>query len=62
VPCPGDCNGSGEVTIDELIRMVNIALGNQPVSDCLAGDLTGDGTIAIDEIVTAVNAAINGCP
>jgi hypothetical protein len=62
VPCPGDCNGSGEVTIDELIRIVNIALGNQPVSNCLAGDLTGDGTIAINEIVTAVNAAINGCP
>lgn len=62
VPCPGDCNGSGEVTIDELIRMVNIALGNQPVSNCLAGDVDGNGTIAINEIVTAVNAAINGCP
>jgi hypothetical protein len=42
--------------------MVNIALGSQPVSNCLAGDLTGDGTIAINEIVTAVNAAIGGCP
>jgi hypothetical protein len=50
------------VTIDELIRIVDIALGNEPVSNCVAGDVDGNGTILIDEIVTAVNAAINGCP
>lgn len=61
LPCPGDCNGSGEVTIDELIRLVNIALGNLPPT-CPAGDLDSNGVIAINELVAAVNSALNGCP
>src|SRR5215470_10301302 len=59
--CPGDCDGSGDVTINELIVMVNIALGSAPVSDCPAGDIDGNGEIAISEIIAAVNAALNGC-
>jgi hypothetical protein len=42
--------------------MVNIALGNVPITDCLAGDRSGDGTITVDEILTAVNNALSGCP
>jgi hypothetical protein len=49
------------VTIDELIRLVNIALGNLP-PNCPAGDLDQNGTITIDELVAAVNSALNGCP
>jgi hypothetical protein len=41
--------------------MVNIALGNAPVSDCSAGDANSDGQIAVDEILAAVNHALNGC-
>jgi hypothetical protein len=60
--CVGDCNGDGEVTINELISMVNIALGTSDVSTCTAGDANGDGEITINEIVAAVNNALNGCP
>ncbi len=59
--CVGDCNGNGSVTIDELLSMVNIALGN-PGSTCAAGDANGDGQITINEILMAVNAALSGCP
>jgi VCBS repeat protein/FG-GAP repeat protein len=59
--CGGDCNGDGEVTVNELITMVNIALGNANVSTCLAGDADGSGEITINEIVAAVNNALNGC-
>jgi len=59
--CPGDCGGDGVVTIDELVTMVNIALGSRPVADCSAGDTSGDGEITIDEIIQAVNRALNGC-
>ena len=59
--CPGDCNGDGEVTIDELVMMVNIALGTRPLSDCAAGDSTRDGEITIDEIIRAVTRALSGC-
>ena len=50
------------VTVDEILTMVNIALGNTPVADCVAGDRNGDGTITVDEILAAVNNALSGCP
>lgn len=59
--CIGDCNGTAEVTVDELITMVNIALGNADVSVCPPGDANGSGGITVDEIVGAVNRALNGC-
>jgi len=61
-PCPGDCDGSGEVSINELITLVNIALGNLPLSACPVGDLDSNGAIAINELIVAVNSALNGCP
>jgi len=60
--CVGDCDDSGAVTVGELIVMVNVALGNAPVSTCLAGDADGHGDITVDEIVIAVNAALDDCP
>jgi hypothetical protein len=60
--CPGDCNGDGEVAINELIIGVNIALGSRPVADCPSFDISGDGSVAINELISAVNAALNGCP
>lgn len=60
--CVGDCNSDGQVTIDELVTMVNIALGTQPVATCSAGDANRDGEVTIDEIVTGVNHALSGCP
>jgi CSLREA domain-containing protein len=62
IACVGDCNHSSEVTIEEIISMVNIALGNSAVSACLAGDANGDGEIDVTEIIAAVNNALNGCP
>lgn len=60
-PCIGDCNADGTVTVDELIKGVNIALGSLPLSDCKSFDANGDGTVTIDELVKAVSAALNGC-
>lgn len=61
VPCVGNCNGDSSVTVDELLTMVNIALGNASVSTCSAGDPNHDDHITVDEILTAVNNALNGC-
>jgi len=60
--CVGNCNGDGEVTVNELITMVNIALGTANVTACTAGDANGDGAITINEIITGVNNGLNGCP
>ena len=59
--CVGDCNGDHEVTIEELIKGVNIALGALPLSDCPSFDSSGDGTVTVDELIRGVNNALNGC-
>jgi hypothetical protein len=60
--CLGDCNGDGDVTVDEIVRLVNIALGLTELDDCPAADGNGDGDVTVDEIVTAVTHALDGCP
>lgn len=49
------------MTVDEILTMVNIALGDAPIHLCDSGDANGDGQITVDEILTAVNNALNGC-
>jgi hypothetical protein len=58
----GDCNGNHVVTVDELVRGVNIALGNLPLAQCLPFDPNGDGGVGIAELVQGVNNALRGCP
>ena len=65
-PCVGDCNDDGMVTVDDLIKMVAIALGadvcgNGVLGGCLAGDANCDCEITVDEIVRAVNNLLLGC-
>ena len=60
--CTGDCNGDNEVTVDEIITMVNIANGVSPLEVCPNADGNGDGEVSIDDIISAVNNANNGCP
>jgi hypothetical protein len=60
--CNGSCDYSGQVTVEDILKMVDIALGNDGVASCPAGDTNGDGQITIDEILAAVNNALNGCP
>ncbi|MBI3782947.1 MAG: hypothetical protein HY270_06055 [Deltaproteobacteria bacterium] len=62
VPCLGDCDGGDDVTVNELITMVNIALGTANVSNCPVGDADASGDITIDEIIAAVNNALTSCP
>jgi hypothetical protein len=54
----GDCNRNKQVTVDEVIRGVNIALGNSPVSECLPFDRSGDGEVRIPELIAGVNNAL----
>ncbi len=60
--CVGDCDGGGDVTVNELITMVNIDLGAAPISGCPAGDGDNSGDITINEIIMAVNNALGACP
>ena len=57
---PGDCSGTGTVTIDELILGVNIALGIRPITDCPAFETDAAGGVSVSQLVAAVNVALNG--
>jgi len=61
VPCAGDCNADNIVTVDELVRGVDITLGNQPLAVCPAFDRNRDGVVSIDELTLAVLIALDGC-
>ena len=58
--CVGDCDGGSAVTIDELITLVNIALGSAQPSACAHGVPDG-AAVDIALIIQAVNNALNGC-
>jgi hypothetical protein len=61
VTCVGNCNDDCTVTIDELIKGVQIALGAAPLSQCPASDPSGDQVVAINELIAAVGNALQGC-
>ena len=60
--CPGDCDADGIVRIDEVMTLVNIALGGLDPDACVLGDRNRDGHITVDEILIGVSSALNGCP
>ncbi len=61
IACVGDCSGDGEVTVDELILGVNIALENASLQQCPTFDVDGSGFVEINELIVGVNNALLGC-
>jgi len=59
--CPVDCNGDAQVSIDELVLAVQLALDGGDLSRCAAADVDSSGAITVDELVAGVEAALNGC-
>jgi YVTN family beta-propeller protein len=62
VRCVGDCDGSGDVGIAELVGGVNIALGRAALETCPACDGNGDDAVTVPDLVRAIGNALNGCP
>jgi hypothetical protein len=69
--CPGDCNRDGRVTVNELITLSGIALGNLAAHACECPCGCGpmchsDETVCIHPAVVlpfgAVYYALYGCP
>jgi len=60
--CAGDCDDSGEVSINELLLGVNILINGTALDECPAMDTNGDGVITVNELVQAVNVALDTCP
>jgi hypothetical protein len=60
--CAGDCGNDRVVSVNELIEIINIALGGANLDQCRAGDPDGSGTITITDLLRAVRSLIEGCP
>jgi outer membrane protein assembly factor BamB len=60
--CSGDCDASGTVSVEELVRGVNIALEKAPSCDCRPFDTNRDGGVQVDELIRAVSGVFAGCP
>jgi hypothetical protein len=59
--CAGDCDGDGQVAINEAVQGVNIALGNLAVAACASFDGNGDGAVTVNELIAAVSNVLGGC-
>jgi hypothetical protein len=59
--CTGDCDSGGNVTVDEVVTGVSIALGSRSIDECPNFDSTGDQGVTVDEILQAINFALDGC-
>jgi hypothetical protein len=59
--CVGDCDDSTAVTVDEVIKGVNITLGSATFDTCRQFDGNGDLIVTIDELILAVNNVLSGC-
>lgn len=59
--CGGDCDADGEVTVDEIVTGVAIALGTRALDECVSFDEGGDGEVTVDELLRAIQAALTGC-
>jgi hypothetical protein len=59
--CTGDCSNDGRVSVDEIVRGVNIALGLLPLDVCPNSDANGDASVTVDELIRAVEDALHQC-
>lgn len=59
--CPGDCRNDGMVDISDIVAIVAVAVGAQPIDTCPLADLDGDGAVGIVDAVRAVLNALDAC-
>ena len=56
----GDVNNDGEITIIDVVSVINYVLGNEDSNfNKLAADMTGDGTVTIADVVGIINYILN---
>jgi len=61
VPCVGDCDHNGKITVDELVTGVDIALSTAMLDQCPEFDCNHTQQVTVDCLVKAVNGALDGC-
>ena len=56
---PGDPDGDGEVTVNDVVMTINASLGNPPANFiAAAADLDGDGEITVNDIIMLIQLSL----
>lgn len=55
-------NRNVRVTIEELVRGVNIALQRSELEQCVPFDADGNDQVSVNELVQGVRNLLQGCP
>jgi len=61
IACPGDCDYSSDITVDEIVISVNVAVGAASLAACVSLDENSDGEVDVAEIIGMVTRALGGC-
>jgi len=61
ITCFGDCDGDGEVFVNEVTLAVRVLAGVTPLSACPAADADGDGEVFVSDVTRAVLSLGMGC-
>lgn len=59
--CPGDCDGDEIVSVPEVLRGLDVALGRQPLSICPSSDIDASEIVTVDELIAIVHVVLHGC-
>ena len=57
--CTCDCDDDGQVSINDLVRSVLVALGSLQLSEC--SGMADAGTLTVPDLVRGVRNALDGC-
>jgi len=56
---PGDADGDGEITVNDVVMAINASLGNPPANFiAAAADMDGDGEITVNDIVMLIQLSL----
>jgi hypothetical protein len=60
--CGVDCNGDGDVLVNEILLAIGIFAGNVGLDQCPAADINGDTDVLVNELLLGIQNFAQGCP
>jgi hypothetical protein len=61
VSCPGDCNGNGRASVQEVVLGFSILTGKATLERCRALDTNADDSVSVAEFVRGYRSLVDGC-
>ena len=55
----GDIDGDGELSVTDVVLMVNAVMNSSSIDDITRYDMDGDGELSVTDVVLLVNLVMN---